>query len=62
MEGGGGLVAMAPPPPQTDRLILCTLYIPVECSEEGLLGGEGGLLGDSDIYYIPVIHTLRPST
>ncbi len=25
---GGGLVAMAPPPPQTDRLILCTLYIP----------------------------------
>ncbi|MFO0006925.1 MAG: hypothetical protein ACK559_38000, partial [bacterium] len=29
-----------------DRLILCTLYIPVECSEEGL--------GYSDIYYIPV--------
>ena len=31
-----------PPPPETDRLILCTLYIPVECSEEGLLGGVGG--------------------
>ena len=30
-----------------DRLILCTLYIPVECSEEGL--------GYSDIYYIPVV-------
>ncbi len=38
----------------SDRLILCTLYGPVECPEEGLLGGGGGgmLLVHSDIYHV----------
>ncbi len=38
----------------SDRLILCTLYGPVECPEEGLLGG-GMFLVHSDIYYVPVV-------